>query len=92
MNASALMSVQVLCVPMLEEVLEEVRKTANSKMSSPKAIAVMQAPTQLDASDFTLQISSLLAQWIDECGIVPGIAHAAGRVANAPCRHRPVLV
>jgi hypothetical protein len=62
MNAYALMSAQVLCVPMLEEVLEEVRKTAKSKMSSPKAIAVMQAPTQFDASDFTLHLSSSFAQ------------------------------
>jgi hypothetical protein len=61
-NASALMSAQVLCIPMLEELLEEVRKTAESEMASPTAIAIMKAPTQFD--DFTLQISSLLAQWI----------------------------
>jgi hypothetical protein len=59
------MSAQILCVPMLEEVLEEVGKTAKSRMSSPKAIAVMQAHTQFDASDFTLHLSSLLAQQIN---------------------------
>ena len=90
MNSSSLMSVQVLCIPMLEEVLEEVRKTAESKMGSPMAITVMKASTQFD--DFTLQISSLLAQWINECATVPGIENTSGRVANAPRRHRPVLI
>jgi hypothetical protein len=75
---------------MLDEVLEEVRKTAVSKMGSPPAIAVMEAQTQFN--DFTLHISSSLTQWINECVTVPGIAHTAGRVANAPRRHRPVLV
>jgi hypothetical protein len=90
MNASVLMSLQVLCVPMLEEVLEEVRKTAESKMSSPSAIAVMKASTRFD--DFILHVISSLAQWVNECVTVPGIAYTAVRVANAPRCHRLVLV